>query len=114
MDRHTGNFGLLRDVKTGEILSLAPNYDNNIALIANGYSSDPQRKNDGLIRFFKDFLKNSEKTRDLVSNENFPKITAEIIDECSDLPGFDVDRNYIRTFVLSGQQRIEEILERLR
>ncbi len=112
MDRHTGNFGLLRDVKTGEILSLAPNYDNNIALIANGYPSDPLRKNDGLIRFFADFLKNSEKAQDLVSNENFPKITAEIIDECSDLNGFDVDRNYIRTFILSGQQRIERILRR--
>ena len=40
MDRHTENFGLLRDVHTGEILSLAPNYDNNIALIAKGYPTD--------------------------------------------------------------------------
>lgn len=55
MDRHTENFGVLRDVNSGEILSLAPNYDNNIALISNGYPSDVLRKHDGLIRFFKEF-----------------------------------------------------------
>ena len=36
MDRHTKNFGVLRDVKSGEILGMAPNYDNNVALISRG------------------------------------------------------------------------------
>ena len=33
-DRHTNNFGLLRDTKTGELIGFAPNYDNNMALIS--------------------------------------------------------------------------------
>ena len=49
-DRHNFNFGVLKDALTGKIISLAPNYDNNLALIGteNGLS-------DYLI---KDYLKN--------------------------------------------------------
>ena len=35
MDRHNFNYGLLRDPDLGEIIMLAPNFDNNIALILN-------------------------------------------------------------------------------
>ena len=37
VDRHTNNYGVLRDVVSGKILSLAPNYDNNLALVSRGY-----------------------------------------------------------------------------
>lgn len=56
MDRHTKNFGLLRDRNSGQILNMAPNYDNNIALVSRGYSKDITRGSDGLIRFFREFL----------------------------------------------------------
>jgi len=56
-DRHTFNFGLLRDAETGGIASLAPNYDNNMALIARGYPKNIQRKNDVLIDCFIDLIK---------------------------------------------------------
>ena len=36
-DRHTNNFGLLCDVNTGSFIGLAPNFDNNMALISRGY-----------------------------------------------------------------------------
>lgn len=75
MDRHTENFGVLRDVNSGEILSLAPNYDNNIALISNGYPSDVLRKHDGLIRFFKEFLSSSYEARKMYRQMKLPKIT---------------------------------------
>ena len=54
-DRHTNNFGLLRDVKTGELLGLAPNYDNNMALISRGYPSKPNSK-DMLISLFNELM----------------------------------------------------------
>lgn len=54
-DRHTNNFGLLRDTQTGEFLGLAPNYDNNMALISRGYPAKP-KANDLLIVLLNDLL----------------------------------------------------------
>ena len=50
-DRHTNNFGLLRDTQTGKLLGLAPNFDNNMALIARGYPKRATEK-DLLVRLF--------------------------------------------------------------
>ena len=39
-DRHTANFGLIRNADTGEYIALAPLFDHNMALIARGYPSN--------------------------------------------------------------------------
>lgn len=57
-DRHTANFGLLRDTKTGELLGLAPIFDHNMALISRGYPKNPAN-NDLLIKLFNDFIKSN-------------------------------------------------------
>lgn len=54
-DRHTANFGLLRDTKTGKLLGLAPIFDHNMALISRGYPKAPT-KNDLLIKLFNEFI----------------------------------------------------------
>ncbi len=41
-DRHTNNFGLLRNIRTGAFVGLAPNFDNNMALISRGYPAYPK------------------------------------------------------------------------
>ena len=111
MDRHTENFGLLREVETGKILSLAPNYDNNIAFISNGYPSDVHREHDGLIGFLKDFIRDCGEAHEMYRQMTLPEITERIIDECLDEISIEVDREYIRTFILSGQKRIGEIID---
>ena len=111
MDRHTENFGFLRDVKTGKILSLAPNYDNNIALIAKGYLKDATRASDGLIKFLREFVQNNAVAREMYRSMNLPVITEEIIDECLDEIPIEVDRDYIRTFILFGQTQIRELID---
>ncbi len=55
-DRHTYNFGLLRNVKTGRLEGLAPNFDNNMALISRGYPINIKPKNDLLIKLFNELL----------------------------------------------------------
>jgi len=110
MDRHTENFGFLRDVKSGEILSLAPNYDNNIALIAKGYPKDATRSHDGLIGFFKEFIRNDSKACAMYKTMYLPVITEDIINACLDEIPIAVDRSYIRTFILCGQDKINEII----
>ena len=43
MDRYTENSGLLRDNDSGEIIKLAPNFDNDIALISRGYPKNVKK-----------------------------------------------------------------------
>ena len=62
-DRHTANFGLLRDIKTGKLIGFAPLFDHNMALIARGYPKTPT-KNDILIRLFNDFISNHSEYKD--------------------------------------------------
>jgi hypothetical protein len=55
MDRHENNFGILRDPSTGKVLSLAPLYDHNIALIARGYPN--HAPNDRLVSDFSELVR---------------------------------------------------------
>lgn len=90
-DRHTNNFGLLRDTETGKIIGFAPNYDNNMALIARGYPSKPGSK-DLLITLFNELLQeypeykqyipevDEEKIRNVLEKINMKVKTQTIID----------------------------------
>ena len=110
MDRHTENFGLLREAQTGKILSLAPNYDNNIALIANGYPSNVRREHAGIIRFLSDFLRNCECARKMYRQMSMPEITEAMINECLNEIPIKVDEEYIRNFILCGQEQVHLII----
>ena len=72
-DRHTNNFGLLRDTKTGELIGFAPNYDNNMALISRGYPSKPGVK-DMLISLFNELMEKYPNYKSYV-----PKVTEEMV-----------------------------------
>ena len=72
-DRHTNNFGLLRDTKTGELIGFAPNYDNNMALISRGYPSKPRSK-DMLILIFNELMEERPDYRAYL-----PEVTEEIV-----------------------------------
>ena len=72
-DRHTANFGLLRDTKTGELTGFAPVFDHNMALISRGYPKTPA-KNDILINLFNEFLSNHPEYKRLI-----PAVTEDMI-----------------------------------
>lgn len=110
MDRHTENFGFLRDVHTGEFVSMAPNYDNNIALISRGYLNTTDRSHDGLVGFFRSFLRDNPRAKELYQNMELPTITEEIIDECLDEIPIEADRDFIRAFILNGQSTVQEAI----
>ncbi len=55
-DRHTENYGILRDRETGEVLRMAPNFDNNLALISRGYGHGGTPPVNPMIRFFHELL----------------------------------------------------------
>ena len=110
MDRHTQNYGVLRDTETGEILRLAPNYDNNIALIARGYPKDVGREHDGMFRFLEEFLNRQPRAKDILAALDMPAITEQMVEVCMDRVPIDVDRVFITRFVLNGQKRLNELL----
>ncbi len=106
MDRHTNNFGLLRDGQTGEIIKMAPNFDNNIALISRGYLEDGAKQNNLLVELF----------NELINERNIcysaPEISKEKIKEIAkscDIGG-EIDIEYVTNFVSNLYDRTLQIL----
>ena len=99
-DRHTNNFGLLRDVDNGKLLGLAPNFDNNMALIARGYPSNP-KSSDLLIRLFNELLENHPNYRDFL-----PAISRETVRKCVDELNMKVKRDAVVQLVMNRYEYI--------
>ena len=100
-DRHTYNYGLLRDQQTGEVVSLAPNFDNNIALISGGMDDGPRRP-DLLTELLEEFEAATGAVTDYLARHKLPALTPERIARCCEATGIPVDVEYIQQFVLVG------------
>ena len=76
VDRHNENYGLLRDKKDGHIVSLAPNFDNNLCLL----SVDPHLlSGNGFILLFKKFLSSNQEALNLFKEIKLPHLDEQII-----------------------------------
>lgn len=95
MDRHTNNYGVLRDAATGEVVKLAPNFDNNIALISRGYTSTDVSEKDLLISLWQEFVNEN--------NIEFkkPPLSRETVQQIADGIDIDVDKNYVVDFIMN-------------
>ncbi|WMJ23156.1 hypothetical protein RBG61_00430 [Paludicola sp. MB14-C6] len=109
MDRHTYNYGLLRDRETGKILSMAPNFDNNIALISRGYATEAKNSSNLLIELFGELLKNKS------ISYKIPYIDETMIKEIAikSLPNEKIDIKYVTDFVMDRSERIESLVQSL-
>jgi hypothetical protein len=106
MDRHTYNYGLLRDKQTGSIIKMAPNFDNNIALISRGYSSEAKNSSNLLIELFSELLKEKNISYDLpaISRDDVIKIAE------NSLPDEKIERDYVVDLVMDRYVRIEQVV----
>ena len=102
-DRHNENYGLMRNKETGKIESLAPNFDNNIALISNGFPNK-DRKKDGLISFFKELLKKNKTAKRYYSDMSFPLLTDSIISDCLNNCPLKTNNEFIHQFLMNGYE----------
>jgi hypothetical protein len=100
MDRHTENYGFLRDPETGVFLSMAPNFDNNIALISKGYPSDIERKND---LFIHDFL---ELFDEIHVDYLLPRLDKDLIQQAMSNISVDIDKGFITAFIMNGYEKL--------
>jgi hypothetical protein len=104
-DRHTFNFGLLRDTKTGEIIAFAPNFDNNMALISRGYPSNIKRENDVYVKFFKELI-----DYDNSLAEYIPTLDEKTVRDIIDKIGIRVRKQLVINFVMNGYRQIVDSL----
>lgn len=97
-DRHSFNLGVLRNVETGEIIKLAPNFDNNMALISRGY---PTRKTgcDMLIRDLNELLAEGIYWRGYSEGKTLPAVTPELVRETAAETGMRVRTQEVTDFI---------------
>ena len=101
-DRHTFNYGILRNVNTGEILGLAPNFDNNMALISRGYPKNIKRKNDVLVKLFNELTAYDKSLKMYI-----PVLTAEMVSGVVRELNMRVRANEVTDFIMNGYALIE-------
>lgn len=83
VDRHNENTGVLRDKKTGKIISLAPNYDNNLSLISRDKNLLVSIKEGFLSNFLK-LIKTNKTIKEALKEVDFPNLDEKIISDVLD------------------------------
>ena len=109
IDRHNENYGLIRDRKTGEIISLAPNFDDNLCLISRSTKLDSSNK-EGLLTYFIKFLRSNLNAKQLLKEANLDVIDDSLLDRCFKRISIKVDEESIKTFILSRYKYINDEL----
>ena len=109
MDRHTKNYGVLRDVASGAILRMAPNYDNNVALFARGIPHDLDRLNDKLVALFCELLDQDRRVLDISCR--LPVPTVEMLEGCISQIAIPIDRGAVCAFIMSGSDQIQKRIQ---
>ena len=99
-DRHTNNFGLLRNPATGDFIGFAPNFDNNMALISRGYPSKA-KANDVLVILFNDLLDEYPEYR-----EGIPKVDEKLVRETITKVGMRVRTQDVVDIIMSRYELI--------
>lgn len=109
MDRHTQNYGILRNSETGEIVKMAPNFDNNIALIFDKY---PEVSSAKILRedFVNLLLSDSEIYKEYKDLE-IKELDSLKIDNILKEINLNVDKEKIKSFILENQKVLRQDIE---
>ena len=79
VDRHNENIAFLRDRNSGQIISLAPNYDLNVSLFAR--SKILLKEKDGFMTQYLNFVKNNANVKALYQEMDIPLLNEDDLDE---------------------------------
>lgn len=109
VDRHNENLGILRNKSNGSIVSLAPNFDNNMALISRSEILNMNIKTDGFISLFLAFVKKNKKVQEYYKKMRLPVLTSKIINECFLETSIKKDEDKIREYLISRYKRISNL-----
>lgn len=103
-DRHTNNYGILRDIQSGQVLKMAPNFDNNIALVSNGYDKRP-RQPDLFGQLLAELEADEQAVSSYAQRHLLPRVTPDLIAKCCVQTGEAIDIAYIQQFVMAGYEQ---------
>ena len=94
-DRHTGNFGLLRDTDTGEFVGFAPCFDHNMALVSRGY---PKMNNshDLLVELFAEMIEEHPQYAEYI-----PEIDHSMVKEIAESIDLSIDKDFVADYVMN-------------
>ena len=79
VDRHNENIAFLRDRASGQIISLAPNYDLNVSLFAR--NKVLLKEKDGFMTQYLNFVKNNGNVKALYQEMDIPLLNEDDLDE---------------------------------
>lgn len=114
VDRHNENCGFLRNRKTGVVVSLAPNFDNNLALFARSIPASPDRHKDGLIKVFKEFLHKNGVAAKQYSQLKLPVVTQEMVHSITAGMTAPVSDLFLFEYLDNGQKELIRIQDQIR
>ena len=106
LDRHSFNLGVLRDVDTGKVLRLAPNFDNNMALISRGYPAKRSYGSDMLISDFNTLLASGAYWKGYSETRTLPAVSEKLLREVMLATGLKVRTNDLIAYLMTRYQKI--------
>lgn len=108
-DRHEFNYGVMRNWETGSVISMAPNFDNNLSLIAQGYARTTERRD--LV--VKDFIT-------LISNRNYEipamneEMVSDVFNKCQNQFETIFDKEYVINFCMNAYRLIKGVRQNVK
>jgi len=101
LDRHNQNYGVMRDRTSGKIISLSPNFDNNLALLAYNKTLDQLPEKEQFMNSFIKFVERNFEAKKLYIEIQFPLLTKDIIEKILDEIPIKKDKEKIASFIIN-------------
>jgi len=111
VDRHNENCGIMRNNKSGKIISLAPNYDNNMALLSAVSNLVFNEKRDGHLNYLKKFIEGSVKAKELLAKISLPRLSRDDIKGLCMIIPFNEDAEAVTSYVYKRYEYIKRYME---
>ena len=62
------------------------------------------------VQIFRDFTTDCKEAAEMYRRMNLPEITAPVIEACMDEIPVEVNRDFVRDFILNGQEKMRDII----
>jgi len=111
VDRHNENCALYRDKITGEIICLAPNYDNNLSLIASTQNLHFNARYDGMKKYLERFFAESSEASALLNKISFNSLNLRQIESILEHIPIKRDDKLISNYVLDRYNYIIDLIK---